>query len=322
MPLDPQVQALLKQLEALNLPPLNSLPPEEARSVMRQRRELTAGEPIPVGRVEDRAIPGPDDAIPVRIYWPEANAQAGSGPLPVLVYFHGGGWVLGDLESHDNHCRVLCRDAGCLVVSVDYRLAPEHPFPAAAEDAYAATAWVAAQAASLGGDPARLAVGGDSAGGNLAAVVCLMARDRGGPPIRFQLLIYPVTDHDLDTASYRANADGLFLTREAMAWFWDHYVPDRGERENPYVSPLRAPDLSGLPPALVITAEYDPLRDEGNAYAERLRAAGVPVELVEYPGQIHGFVNMFAQLSGGQAAVELEARALRAALGAPAAATP
>jgi len=235
--------------------------------------------------------------------------------MAVLVFFHGGGWVIGNLDTHDMVCRALANAAGCLVVSVDYRLAPEARFPAAAEDCYAATAWVAEHARSLGGDGSRIAVGGDSAGGNLSASVALMARDRGGPPIAFQLLIYPVAAADFETASYRACAEGYGLSRADMIWFWDHYVPDTRDRANPYVAPLGADDLSGLPSALVITAEYDPLRDEGEALAAKLSAAGVPTTLARYDGQIHGFVSNYTVMEQGRVAIDQAAAALRTAFG-------
>jgi acetyl esterase len=229
----------------------------------------------------------------------------------VLVYFHGGGWVIGDIDTHDNTCRELTNAAGCVVVSVDYRLAPEHKFPAPLEDCYAATAWVAEHAANLGADPARLAVGGDSAGGNLAAAVCLLARERGRRTIVHQLLIYPVTDHDYFTASYRDNAEGYLLTREAMEWFWNHYLRTPADGKDPLASPLRSNNLSGLPPATVITAEFDPLRDEGEAYGHRLRGAGVEATVTRYDGMIHGFFGLGAVLAQGKKAMEEAAERLR-----------
>jgi acetyl esterase len=222
--------------------------------------------------------------------------------------------VIGSIETHDGLCRQLANAAGCIVVSVDYRLAPEHPYPAAAEDAYAATRWVVDNARSFGGDPSRVAVGGDSAGGNLTAVVSLMARDRGGPPLVQQLLIYPVTDAPTDKGSYRSNAEGYFLTADMMQWFWRHYTGEAGSAE-PYACPLRAKSLAGLPPALVVTAEFDPLRDEGEVYAARLREAGVPVHLSRYDGMIHGFFAMSAFLDRARAAVAEAAEALRGAFG-------
>ena len=265
-----------------------------------------AGEPESIARIENRTVPGPAGQIPVRIYTP-----VGTAPFPVLVYFHGGGWVIGNLDTHDGICRSLANRVGCLVVSVDYRLAPEHRFPAAPEDCYAATRWLAEHAGSLGGDKGRIAVGGDSAGGNLAAVVALMARDRGGPKLAFQLLVYPATDTDFETRSYRENSEGYFLTRADMVWFWNHYAPRDEDRRNPYAAPLRAASLRGLPPALVITAEFDPLCDDGNAYAARLREDGVPVRLSQQDGLIHGFFQMGAVIDRGRASVDEASRALK-----------
>jgi acetyl esterase len=288
MPLDPQIQFLLEQMEAAEAPPLSTASVEDARNQLLLIVSLWNSEPEPIQHVENREIPGPAGNIPVRIYTPE-----GTGPFPVLVYFHGGGWVIGNLDTHDNGCRQIANAAGCIVVSVDYRLAPEHKFPAAADDCYAATQWAAENASALNGDPARLAVGGDSAGGNLAAVVALMARDKGGPPLMYQVLIYPVTDyHTPGTPSYQENAEGYFLTRDDMIWFWNHYLNSEDESKHPYASPLQAANLQDLPPALVLTAEYDPLRDEGELYAARLQEAGVPVIQRRYNGLIHGFFGM------------------------------
>jgi acetyl esterase len=234
--------------------------------------------------------------------------------MGVLVYFHGGGWVLGDLESHDRVCRALANQAGCVVVSIDYRLAPEHVFPAGAEDCYAATKWVSENAASVNGDATRLAVGGDSAGGNLAAVVSMMARDRGGPAINFQLLLYPVTDCALDTPSQKEfAADGYVLSRADMEWFWKNYADTAAEKNNPYACPLRAKDLKSLPPALVLTASHDPLRDEGERFAGRLIAAGVPVVCTRYEGVTHGFVSFADALDKGKEGQRQAADALKAA---------
>src|SRR5213594_4621978 len=307
MPLDPEAKALLEQMTAV-VRPFDELSVEEARAAI-ATLSAAAGEGEAVARVENRTVPGPRGEIPVRVYTPEGRA-----PFPVLVYFHGGGWVIGNLETHDGLCRHLANAAGALVVSVDYRLAPEHPFPAPGEDAYTATRWVAANAAVIGGDARRIAVGGDSAGGNLAAVVSLMARDRGGPPLVFQLLVYPVTDTpSANTASYRENAEGYFLTAKMMHWFWNHYCGKKPDLSDPYLCPLRARDLKRLPPALVITAEFDPLRDEGEAYAARLREADVPVTSKRYPGMIHGFFGMGAVLTQARAATKEAAEALRAA---------
>lgn len=309
MVLDPQAQLILDQMAAQGMPPMHMLTVEENREAFAAIVAL-GGEPEAVGTAEDREIPGPLGSIPIRIYTPR-----GDGPFPVLVFFHGGGWVVGSLDSHDPVCRVLANEAGCIVVSVDYRLAPEHRFPAAAEDSYAATQWVAANAATIGGDPTRIAVGGDSAGGNLAAVVALMTRDRGTPRIAYQMLIYPVTDYySPGTVSYRENADGYLLTRDSMIWFWNHYTPHEADARNLYASPLQAADLSGLPPALVLTAEFDPLRDEGEAYAARLRAAGVPVEAERLAGMIHGCINMIGVLDAGRKILDDAATALCTAL--------
>jgi acetyl esterase len=246
--------------------------------------------------VTNQNLEGPGGELPVRIYRPSLDPD-----LPVIVFFHGGGWVLCDLDSHDGLCRLTANAVGAVVVSVGYRLAPEHPYPAAPEDCYAATEWVSRHGEELGVDVGRLAVMGDSAGANLAAVVALMARDRGGPAIAYQCLIYPVTDYDFDTASYRDNATGYYLTATAMQWYWDQYVAPE-QRNDPYVSPLRAPDLSGLPATYLITAQFDPLRDEGGAYAARLAEAGVPVQTKVYDGAFHGFFSMGTALPVGKLA--------------------
>lgn len=269
----------------MNLRPVEELTPAEARAQM-----TPAPHPRPpIGSVEDRKISGPSGEIPIRIYTPAAPAT-GSRGRPVLVFCHGGGWVVGDLETHDGLCRSLANAAGAVTVSVDYRRAPEHKYPAAAEDAYAVTRWAETNARELGGDPSRLAVAGDSAGGNLAAVTALMARDRGGPRIALQVLLYPITDCVFDTPSYLEFADGHFLSRGAMQWFFQQYLTRPAQAVEPYVSPLRSPDLSGLPPSLVLTAECDVLRDEAESYAARLQQAGVSVDHIRCPGMIHGFL--------------------------------
>jgi len=308
MALDPQARAVFDRLAAMGGPPINEMTVSDARQNSVDMAAMQ-GAPEEVAKVEDRTLPGPAGDIRVRIYTPAAE-----GLLPVLVFFHGGGWVIGNIEMVDGLCRSLANASGCIVVSVDYRLAPEHPFPAAVDDAYCATSWVAANAAGFGGDPWRIAVGGDSAGGNLAAVVAQMARDRGRPELKFQLLVYPATDAACDTPSCGENADGYFLTRDAMLWFRNHYLPSEDDRSNPYASPLRAGDFRGLPAALVITAEYDPLRDEGEQYAARLHDAGVPVQLTRYEGMIHGFFAMGAVIDQGRKAIEQAAAALRGAL--------
>ncbi len=304
---DPQMQAILDQMKAADWKPTHTLSVAEARRAFKGHVAKGA----PVARTVDRTIPGPGGALPVRIHWP-----AGAGPFPALVFFHGGGWVLGDLDSHDVTCRSLTNQVACVTVSVDYRLAPEHKFPAAVEDAYAATRWVADHAAELGMDPARIAVGGASAGGNLATVVSLMARERGGPALVFQLLIYPVTDAALDTPSARAvTSDAYPLNRADMEWFWGHYLRGEAERRDPSASPALAPSLAGLPPALVVTADIDPLCDEGERYAQALTRAGVATACIRYDGVTHGFVGMEGALDKGRAAVAECARALRSAFG-------
>jgi acetyl esterase len=305
MPLHQKAKELLDQLAAAGMPPLGTQSPAETRLAF-DAVAAFGGPPEPMAKIDDRRTPGPGGEIPLRIYTPEAR-----GPLPVLVYFHGGGWVIGNFQTHDAVCRLLAKTAPAVVASVDYRLAPEHKFPAAAEDCYAATRWVAENATTIGADPERIAVGGDSAGGNLAAVVCLMARDRKAPKIGFQLLVYPVTAHAHDTASYRENAEGYLLTRDAMVWFWNHYLTGEGDGRNAYASPLIAEDLRGLPPAMVITAEFDPLRDEGEAYAKRLGEAGVAVKLKRYDGLIHGFFTMCGVFDQARAAVAEAAAEIR-----------
>jgi acetyl esterase len=308
MPVTPEVQTILDLIAAAEASLGEELSPTEMRqsyaalSMVGSRPEMAS--------VTDRTVPGPAGDIPVRVYVPTDDP----GPRPVLVYFHGGGWVIGDLDTHDGTVRAVAEGSGVTVVSVDYRLAPEHPFPAALDDCLAAVRWVAANAADLDVDAARLAVGGDSAGGNLAAVVAQALRG-GGPDVRFQLLVYPVTDGTLSLPSVEENAEGYFLTTATMTWFWQQYVGD-GDWTDPRVSPLHADDdvLAGLPPALVITAEYDPLRDEGEAYAARLAAAGVDATASRYDRMIHGFFSMRDMVPEGKAAVDEACAALRAAL--------
>jgi acetyl esterase len=290
--------------------------PEEARTRNRADTAATAGPPRPMARVEALEIPGPAGKLAARLYVADGEAAepARDGQdSPLLVYFHGGGWVIGDLDTHDSTCRFLAANTGFPLLSVDYRLAPEHPFPAAVDDAFAAFRWAAEQAAELGAAAERIAVCGDSAGGNLAAAVSLMARDAGGPQPAMQLLIYPVTD-SVGGASRQLFAEGFQLTKADMDWFERHYLSGGASGEDPRISVLRAEDLSGLPPAYIATAGFDPLRDEAEAYAERLRAAGVPVALRRHPGLIHGFANMTAISRSARAAMHEAAGALRMAL--------
>ena len=305
MPLDSQVIKILKEAESLGLPAYQDLSPTQARKQM-----LDQSPPVQtalsVKKVVDRKIPGPDGEIPIRLYYPDGDA-----PFATLVYFHGGGWVIGDLDTHHGFCHALAKTSGCLVVAVDYRLAPEHRYPAAVEDAYAATTWVAENSELIQADPDRFAVCGDSAGGHLAAVVSLMARDRKGPRIDLQILIYPITDCSFDTPSYEENREGYMLTHDLMKWFWNHFINIESEADDPYVSPLRAESFRDLPPALILTAEYDPLRDEGDAYAEKLQGAGVNVTLTRYPGMIHAFIRMTAQLDKANVALGQVAGMLR-----------
>jgi acetyl esterase len=307
MPLDPQVQALLDQMAAADRPALHETSPAEARAAMAALGAL-GKYPDPLAATGDRSIPGPAGPVPVRVYTPAA-----APPLPVVVFFHGGGWVIGGIDTHDSTCQQLATTVPAVVVSVDYRLAPENPFPAAVDDCLAATRWVHDHAAELGADPSRLAVAGDSAGGNLAAVISLKARDEGGPPIVFQLLVYPATDLTRSFASHAENGEGYMLNTDAIDWFLDHYLPE-AERKNPDASPHFATDLSGLPPALIITAEFDPLRDEGEAYADRLREAGVTATASRYDGMIHGFFGMDLVLNSAGEAVAEASAALHSAL--------
>ncbi|MCH8284699.1 MAG: alpha/beta hydrolase [Chloroflexi bacterium] len=305
MPLHPQARAVLDQLNAQNAQVEGPVTLEMRRKMIDNAPRRSGPE---VGRIEDRVIPGPETDLPIRVYTPE-----GTPPFGALVWFHGGGWVIGSIESHDAACRSLCVSAGCVVVSVDYRLAPETKFPGPAEDCYVATRWVQANAARIGVDGNKVAVGGDSSGGNLAAAVALMARDRGEPRLAFQLLVYPVIDRDFTTESYQANAKGYLLTRAGMIENWRLYLRDDADAANPYAAPLQASDLTRLPPTLVITAEFDPLRDEGEAYGRRLAEAGVAATCSRYDGMIHGFFSFLDAIDMANDAVAEAAEALKTA---------
>lgn len=309
MPLHPEVQKALAVMNA-TIPPLHTLPPPEARKLIEDMRG-PAAEPEAVGRVENRNIPGIAGPQAVRLYTPE-----GDGPFPVLVYFHGGGWVLGSPNTVDASCRALTNLAGCIVVSASYRLAPEHKFPAAIDDCHAATRWVALNAAALGGDTGRLAVGGESAGANLATAVALKAGQQGIPRLAYQLLMYPVLNYAFDTPSYHDKAEGYFLTRDMMAWFWKQYLATPADGQNPLASPLRATDLGDLPPTFIAAAEFDPLRDEAAAYAAKLGEAGVAVQYTCYEGLIHGFMGMAPAVEPARIALEEAGATLKAAFAA------
>ncbi len=284
MSLDPQIAPVLEQLDA-GFPPVHEMTGAEARALIRSRF-VPPAKPEPIAAVAEHSVAGRGGQMPVRVYRPDA-----AGPLPVVVYAHGGGFVFCDLDSHDSLCRALANLVPAVVVSVGYRRAPENPWPTAAEDVYAATRWAADNALALGGDPRRLAVGGDSAGGNLAAVTAIMARDRGGPALAGQLLLYPVIAADFDTESYRLFGKGYYNPKPALQWYWDCYVPVVSDRTHPYAAPLHA-ELSGLPPAVVVIAGHDPLRDEGLAFGAALEQAGVPAVRLRYEGGIHGFMTM------------------------------
>jgi acetyl esterase len=318
--LDSDAQAVVDQVVAAGIPPINTLVPQNARMLpdIAQAAMGVLGSsltsrtvtpfPEPVSAIAHQVIPSNGRSVVLRVYTPN-----GTGPFPVLVYTHGGGFVIFDLDTYDATCRALCNAAECVVVSVGYHQAPEHPFPAAPEDAFAAYLWVLNNAASINGDPSRIAVGGESAGGNLATVTALQARDKGVKLPIFQLLVYPMTNAAFDTPSYQEHADAKPLNKPLMQWFWGHYLASPADAANPYVSPLRAASLSGLPPALVITAEVDPLRSEGEAYAMRLREAGVPVVHKHYTGVMHEFFSMPAVIDKAKEAVNDAAKALKQA---------
>ena len=305
-----ETQAFLDEIAEADAKPWHEMTPAEARETWYTVCLLFAGAPEPVALIEDQVIPGPHGDITLRSYTPE-----GDGPFRSLVYFHGGGWVVGSDDTYQVACRRLANASGCKVFFPTYRMAPEFKYPTAVEDCYAALNWISENTSALDIDADRIAIGGDSAGGNLTAAVSLMARDKGGPNAAFQLLIYPVTDYNLDTGSYKEYAEDHLLTAADMAWFWNHYLPTPEAGAEPYASPLRADDLSGLPPALVMTAECDVLCDEGEAYAAKLEAAGVPVTLSRTDGTIHGFMHpLGGRLPFADAGVAEAGKALKAAL--------
>ncbi|MFC1419657.1 alpha/beta hydrolase [Streptacidiphilus cavernicola] len=327
MPLHPQALALREQRSRSGAPPLYTLSLAQARAADLADIRSAAGTPEPVAVVEEHRIPGPGGPLPLRLYYPERprpeGSEPGRRPFPVLLYLFGGGWTLGSPDTSDAICRSLTNAVGCVTASVGYRLAPEHPFPAALRDCEAALRRLTEHAADLRIDPDRIAVGGDSAGGNLAAALTLLVRGKGaggqrgaqdgGPVIRHQLLVYPNTDRRADTASLRDNDDPHLFNRRSVDWYWGHYLAAAADGDDPLASPLRADDLSGLPPATVITAEYDPLRDEGEQYAEALRAAGVPVLARRFAGMPHGFFAMTGRLDAAAEAQRFAAEQLREA---------
>lgn len=310
---DQDMAAVLTELQGLHPKPLVSLSADEARAqptpadavaaLLRERKQSTA--PLSIGKTKNQTIPGPGGDIPIRIYTPQGN-----GPFPVIVYFHGGGWVIATIDTYDSSARALAKDADAIVVSVEYRKAPEHKFPAAHEDAYAAYQWVLRNADGFGGDPSMVAVAGESAGGNLAAAVCLMARARGELLPVHQALIYPVAGYDFNTPSYRENAQAKPLDKPMMGWFFEKYLRDPADGRSPWIDLVNAPNLSGLPPATIITAEIDPLRSEGKRYAERLLDAGVPVTYRNFEGMTHEFFGMGAVVGDAKKAVRLVAHGM------------
>ncbi|NKB59135.1 MAG: alpha/beta hydrolase fold domain-containing protein [Alphaproteobacteria bacterium] len=310
MPVHPQCQAILDAMANADGPTVfDTRDPLEARRLYAASTDMFAPPTPDLRSVENRSVPGETADVPVRIYTPEA--ESGPSGLPVLVFLHGGGWIFGDIDTHDAMCRVLAHEAACLIVSVDYRLAPEHKFPAGLEDCLTVLDWVAANATGIEGDASRIAIGGDSAGGNLAAAACQVARDKGGPPIVFQLLIYPATDFTADMTSPRSNAAGFGLSDVSIEWMRNCYLTDPFDATDPRASPLMAKDLSGLPPALIQTAEFDPLHDEGKAYAEALRNAGGTAIHINYHGMIHGFMRMGALVDDAAVGISDAAKALR-----------
>lgn len=312
MPLDRQVESLLQAMAQTKSVRLFDMPLKAARDLYRVTSQSLDLTNIPVGQVQNHSIETDGMTIPVRLYTP---VGAGPDPLPLVIYFHGGGFVFGDLETHDATCRYLVSESGMKILAVDYRLAPEHPFPAALEDAYASVVWAEKNASDLGVDANRLAVGGDSAGACLAAQVCIKARDEKGPQLGYQLLIYPITDFAAQTESRKRLSTGYVLEQQSLDWFNRQYIPPHISADDPCVSPLRFENLTKLPPAYILTAEFDPLVDEAKAYADRLDKAGVDVTYIEHKGMIHGFCNMTGVIEEAKVALRSAAEALKKVLG-------
>ncbi|HWA29996.1 MAG TPA: alpha/beta hydrolase [Rhizomicrobium sp.] len=311
MALDPVLKAFLDQIAAMGNPRTWEVPPAIAREAFAGLMQLAGPKDVPIGKVTNLAIPTANRNIAARSYAPVAS---GGDALPTLVFFHGGGWVIGNIDTHDGLCRMIANGSGCRVISVEYRLSPEAKFPAAVDDAVAALEWVEKNAADIGVDANRLAVGGDSAGGCLAAVTAQVAKEKGGPKLAFQMLLFPVTQIGEETRSLREYADGYFLERKTLDWFYGHYLPTDADRKDPRISPLAAKDFSGLPPAYVMLAGFDPLHDEGLAYAEKLRGAGVAVTVADYPDMVHDFIYLQAILPQASEALNAAAAALKGAL--------
>ncbi|HUO89541.1 MAG TPA: alpha/beta hydrolase [Rhizomicrobium sp.] len=307
MPLDPLVKAFLDQMKAVGGPKMSEMTPAAARETFAQMMQLVGPRDVPVGKTENRMIPGPAGEIPVRIYTPVGGNNE---LMPALVYYHGGGFVIGNLDTHDGLCRLLANDGNFRVIAVDYRLAPEHKFPAALDDAFAALDWVMTNAPDIGVDANRVAVGGDSAGGALAAGVAQLAKAKGGMPLDAQLLMFPVTQVGEQTGSLREFAVGYFLEKDTLDWFYACYLPANADRSDPKISPLRARDLSGLPPAYVMLGGFDPLHDEGMQYADRLRAAGVPVTVADHSDMVHCFIYLQSVLPQAHEALAAAAKAI------------
>jgi acetyl esterase len=311
MPLDPVLKAFLDQVAAMGGPKTWDMQPGDAREAFAALMQLAGPKDIPIGKVAAVAIPAPHGEIAARNYAPVAS---GGEALPTLVFFHGGGWVIGNVDTHDGLCRMLANGSGCRVISVEYRLSPEAKYPAAVEDAMTAIEWIETNAAQLGVDANRLAVGGDSAGGDLAAVVAQQAKKKGAPKLAYQMLFFPVTQIGEETTSLREYAEGYFLERKTLDWFYAHYLPTDADRKDPRISPLAAQDVSGLPPAYIMLAGFDPLHDEGLAYAQKLRAAGVDVTVADFPDMVHDFIYLQAVLPQAAEALNAAAKALKAAL--------